>query len=220
MATETITCERDSFLDIALNRDAIAFLSFRTSGTQSNPVWRFNLSPLVGRDWVSAVLQLSYESAALDPSAGGPEIFISYILRPIVLTTCTSVIYDTGLNWDAELAENSVDNDHDTRVIFPLSSDHSEGDIVTSPDISPLLDRAIDENNNILNLIMYGTGVNSQLQRFDSLETTDPIPAVIIASGVTLQATTAQPTGSGPQHPAVRRAPKSPRRTIRKGKII
>ena len=99
---------------------------------------------------------------------------MAYLNQPVVITTCTWSIYDTALNWSTSGAEDSTDNDHDTRVDWTTlvaSTGLAVGDIVQSPDISDIIDKAISDNSGILNLVVYGLGSNTNVQKFRSLET-------------------------------------------------
>jgi len=219
-----ITCSIDTHCDGAFNRESIAFLHYVMSGVnESNPMLQFDLSSLIGFTWASAQLRLTHNSALDgDPAIPPGTIYLAYILRPLVYTVCNRDIYDTGLDWETDRGEGPLDNDFDTRVVWPLSGSHVEDEQVFSPNITPILDKAIDENGAILNLIMYGTsGSNIQIQVYDSLETVvDPQPATLVISKLSLIPTAPLTLASGPARPAIPRGRREPRRTIRKGRII
>ena len=177
----------DTYLDEAaptLNRSAIDHLNYRAAGgLESNPVFRFDVGALTGKRWTSAVLRLTYFAVGADPAAGS-TIYLSYVNHPVVITTTTWEIYDTGLNWDFDGAESIFDNDYTTRVVWPLSGGHAIDDVVESPDLTALIEKALAENGGILNLIMYGDGSNANPQQFDSRETIGGAAAQLLISGL------------------------------------
>ena len=179
MAVVNVICLQDSYLDEntpTFNRSTINRVRLQIGGTrEKNPIWRFDVTAVARKSWATVKLRLVYHDNS-PAIGGGNTVYLSYINQPVVVNSESNwnryrAPFD---NWNTAGAQDSVDNDHTTRVAWPISGAHLNGDIIESPDLSALVQKAIDENGNILNLIMYGEGTDENEQFWDSLETSLP----------------------------------------------
>lgn len=182
MANEEIIASDDTFLDEQANtqvRSAIDNMKLRTSGAnEDNPVMRFDVSGMEGKSWDSAILRLTYHTAS-SSLAGTTNIYLSYIEETdLDVNDCSwdnKVQVGGPTAWDgAAGAEDSTSNDHTTRVDWTTlvaSTGKAVGDVVQSPDLTTIINKAISDNAGILNLIMYSPGTNTAIQWFRTLET-------------------------------------------------
>jgi len=173
----TIVATSDSFLDGSdNNNDSTAdALQFRPTDSQPrSPVFIFDVSSMEAVSYTSVHLRLNYDNNQSTDT--GDPIFLSFILQNIVIAECTRIIYSTGNNWNTIGGEDSVDNDHTTRIdwgpTYPAPP-YSIGDQIESPDLTVLVNQALADNNGLLRLIMYGDSNIAQTHRYESLESGD-----------------------------------------------
>jgi len=172
MTDQVIETSADSFLGQAFpttTRDTHSSLFFRGGGSSDHPVFRFNISSLSGKSLDLITLNLKYNLSPA-PLSNGVQIYISYITRAIVYTQATWNIFATASNWGTAGGTNVTDNDHATRILWDLTGSHSSGETITSPDIMPLVQKALIEDGTNLDIIMYGEGSATPGWFFDSLE--------------------------------------------------
>jgi hypothetical protein len=211
MADQTIIASDDTYLDEGAAdtvRAAIDNIQIWASGgaDERNPVWKFDCSSLDGMTWGSVVLKVTWKASGTGIS---DTIYLSYIKQTAVeVDDCTWNSYDdSGANtWNTAGAEDSTDNDHTTRVAFDLSAAIVADVTISSDDLTDIVQKALDENSGILNLICYGVGgTQTTVRRFKSLETAGVSEAdkpQLFFSGVQAAATTtttaavATPSGS------------------------
>ena len=198
MTDQTIEVTDDTYIDQSFptsNRITATSLLFSVGGAESSPVFRFNISSLIKKDWDSVTLNLTY---ALTPAtiSTNVEIYIAYVLQSIVYSQTTWTIYASSSNWATAGAKNVIDNDHSTRVLWDLTGSHSSNEIVTSPDITDIVRKAVIEDGTFLDIIMYGEVAATPGWSWDSLETISlPVPAFLLISSVDDMETT---TSSNP----------------------
>ena len=208
MVDQVIETSTDTFLDQAsatTTRDTHSSLFFRGGGTSNHPVFRFNISSLSGKSLDSVTLNLKYNLSPA-PLANGVEIYISYITRAIVYTQATWTIFASGSNWGTSGGTNVTDNDHATRVLWDLTGAHVQGETITSPDITPLVQKALIEDGTNLDIIMYGEGSGTPGWFFDSLESSGGSrtpPFLQVMNVEDMETTTSSSPGNGAVNVAV-----------------
>lgn len=172
MASETIIATSDSYLDEdndSSPRNTIDNLQYRPAGAaELNPIFEFDVSDMDGRSWDSVVLNLTFHTTTGDLSS--MTVNLGYVTKAVVMDQTIWSLYATGLSWATAGAETDDDNDATTRESTgTISGVNAVGDTLTSPDITGIVQKAIDDNAGTLFLIMYGAAPDT-LIRFKSLE--------------------------------------------------
>lgn len=176
MADQTIIASQDTYLDegnSTADRSDIDHLNFRVSGAlEINPLFQFDCSSLDGMTWDSVVLKMTWRDNDTGYATPANACWLSYILRTDM--TIDAVSWDNriepGSAWNTAGAEDSTDNDHTTRVEWDLSANMVADATVTSPDLGTIVQKALDENSGILNLLLYATGTATNVSVIKSLE--------------------------------------------------
>ena len=167
MANQTIIATEDSFLDEGDDttpRNGITFLHYRPTGAlENNPIFEFDVSDMSGKSWDSVVLSLTFHTTTGDlPSM---TINLGFALKAVVMDQVLWSVYATGLSWDTAGAETDDDNDATTRVsTWTISGVNAVGDVIQSPDITGIVQKAIDDNAGTLNLLMYGAAPDTLIK--------------------------------------------------------
>ena len=200
MANQTVVCSGDSFLDESSGggtiRGAVDHLNFGVSaGNDLNPVWTFDVSSLAGKMWDSVTLTLTYFSSSTDP-AGDGTTFLAHIDKAMVASTCTFNDFATSSAWATAGAETSADHDTATRVAWVMdTAAKAVNDTEVSPDITGIVNRALNTNAGTLHLILFATGTVAGIPQYDSIETSPGTRGFLTFTNVEDQETT---TSSNP----------------------
>ncbi len=201
MANQTILATSDVAIDIlGGNNEGNANINvFTTGASESNGLWRFDVTSLSGKMWDSAHLRLSSNTS--HSGATFNNFFISRIKRALVYATCTDLIYDTGLSWDARYAESSLDNDHTTRVDQSSILDGvswADNETITFLDISDIVKQGVIEDAGTLDILMYGTGAGTtRWHSLESGETASRLPNLFLTNVQDMESTSSSnPSGT------------------------
>lgn len=178
MANQTVFATSDVQIDTGPNNEGIAGLNMKPdSPNESNMFFRFDVSSLSGKMWDSVVLLLTYDQSQTTFTSG--PVYISRVLRDIVYTQVTSVIFKDANNWNVAFAENSIDNDHTTRVnTFDtlVQGLRAQDEQLTSADLTDLVRDGVIKDSGTLDVIMYpgsGAGGGNVMQVY-ALEAAGP----------------------------------------------
>ena len=214
MADQTIIASEDTYLDessATTRRETIDNVQVWASaaGQDRNPVWQFDCSSLSGMSWDSVKLKVTWKASRVGGVSSA--MFLSYVLQTdMTIGDCswTNKVQDAGPTpWpDADAgAEGATNNDHTTRVGWDLSADIVADTTIVSADITDIVQKAVDENSGILNLILYGSGTQASVARLKSLETagvSDADKPQLFFSGVQAASSSSSGGSSAPNDPS------------------
>jgi len=167
MADQTITVTSDVDVHIdggTPNREGNGGIKFKQNAPNRNNIFfRFDVTSLAGKMWDSVFLNLTVSNIFTWLTTG--PLYLARVRQPMVYTTVTDLVYDTGMSWGSAGGQSSVDNDYPTRVdIFSAeapSTVKSVGSVVTSLDITTLVRDALQQDSGILDIIYYGGAATS-----------------------------------------------------------
>lgn len=164
MADTTIVATEDAYLDegaSTLNRSSIDHLNYTPSGAaEVNPIFEFDVSSLSLQTWDSVKLNLTFFGGNTWETLSSTTR-LSYVTKAVVMSEVTwETAATTGpVDWGTDGAQTSADNDFDTRVTWTVPDlPYVDGDMIQSPDLTQIIQKAINENSGILFLLLYGSG--------------------------------------------------------------
>ncbi len=199
MADQTILATSNVAIDSGPNNDGNLVVNvFTTGGSESNGLFRFDVTSLSGKMWDSAQLRLSSNQA--HGAAAFTDFYISRCLQAVVYNQCTSVIFATASNWNATFGESSVDNDHTSRVDqSSILNEVAWADNQTIPflDISDIVKPGVLQDAGTLDILMYGTGDGTtRWHSLESGESTDRLPNLFLRNVQDMEATSTSGEGT------------------------
>ena len=165
MADQTILVTSDVHIDSGANNEGTTGINEKAADpNRANIFLRFDVSSLAGKMWDSVVLKATWR---LGGSIGGSgPHYLARVLQTVVYNQVTSTEYSSGNSWSAAFAENSLDNDHSTRIdqsdAIDLSVTHSVDDVFTSTDITSIVQGGVLQGGT-LDIILYGTGTGNAI---------------------------------------------------------
>ena len=176
-ADTTIVATEDTYLDQGsefTDRSALAFMQFRhiDPSSQTNMLMEFDVSALAGLVWNTVKLNLTYEDSVGSTPQGDPQL--ARVLRAVTFGNAQASWrrYATALTWETPGATGALDIDQASELAwtnFPVAP-YAVDQVVTSPDITDLVNDAITLQSGILFLLARIPGAPSTTQRFHSTE--------------------------------------------------
>ena len=202
MADQTILATSNVAIDSGPNNDGNPVVNvFTGPSSESNGLFRFDVTSLAGKMWDSAQLRLSAnEPGGSHSAATFTNFYISRCLQAVVYDQCTSVIFATASNWNATFGESSVDNDHTSRVDQSSLLDSlawADNEIITFLDISDIVKQGVLQDAGTLDILMYGTGNGTtRWHSLESGETAARLPNLFITNVQDMESTSTSGSGT------------------------
>lgn len=167
----TILATNDSWLDEGTPGSNFRFnsviLSAKGPGNRNSPVLEFDVSALTGLTWKSAKLRLTYDGS---DSVGDGSMLIRRVLQDMETNDSSWSYYDTSETdaWQSAGALGPLDADQTTQVTWPVANGTASGTTILSPDITDMVEDAIENQSGILKVVLNRTSGGAH--QFHSLE--------------------------------------------------
>ena len=189
-SNQTVTPALDTYLrgffgnEDSISQEAFLFVEIATDSPaafekRSHPCFQFDVSAFAGLIWRSVKLQLWRAGDSSEGDGDFPTTRVARILRPWNLTQASWNSFATGSAWGSGGARAEGVDHTTTNAQVWIPVDGPEDEMVQLPDITGIVNDAIQFDGGILKLIiMYpGTPPNQDGfpgRRYHSIEAADP----------------------------------------------
>lgn len=138
--------------------------------SQASPLIQFDVSALAGFVWKSVVLRLTFVTG--DGQTPPTDPILTRVTRAVAIANATWNEFDSGSSWQTPGGTGANDQDTATAVNWTPypAQPYATGQVMSSPDLTTIVNDAITLQSGILRLLMRGPFAAFTTQRIWSIE--------------------------------------------------